>query len=212
MTSITTSSPANPWLKYQVRVSPIDLPTAKIETFTVNDDQVRFFNLREHFNGFPSRLRPGTYTRLYVNSELVMSDTPDEIQAHLEPIRRATGTCLVNGLGLGVVIQGMLEKPAVERVYVVEKNPDVATYVGYHYLKKYGMDRLQIIIADALTYRPPKGQHYQVVWHDIWPDICTDNLPQYTTLLRRYGRRCDWQGAWQHGFLKRHKRREQRYV
>ena len=50
--------------------------------------------------------------------------------------------------------------------------------------------------ADALEYKPPRGEQYDVVWHDIWPNICTDNLPEMHKLHRKYGRRCNWQGSW----------------
>ena len=56
--------------------------------------------------------------------------------------------------------------------------------------------RLVIIEADAFTWKWPRGMHYNVVWHDVWDDICADNYPEMMKLLERYHRRCDWQGCW----------------
>jgi hypothetical protein len=46
------------------------------------------------------------------------------------------------------------------------------------------------------------------VWHDIWLDLCTDNLEGMGKLHRKYGRRTDWQGSWEKDRLLSHRRRE----
>jgi spermidine synthase len=135
-----------------------------------------------------------------------MSDTVDEIRDHLGPIRRATGKCLVNGLGLGMVLQGMLNKPEVEHVTAIEISPDVIALVAPHYQERFG-DRLTIIQADALVWRPSKGTRFNVVWHDIWDDMSEDNLPDMHKLHRSYGRRCDWQGSWGRDIIEANHRR-----
>lgn len=89
----------------------------------------------------------------------------------------------------------MLDKPAVDKVTVIEISPDVITLVG-SYLKEHFGARLEIIEADAFTWQPPRGVRYGAVWHDIWDNICSDNLPEMHKLHRKYGRRTDWQGSW----------------
>ena len=59
--------------------------------------------------------------------------------------------------------------------------------------------RVQIIHDDALVWKPPKNTRYNAIWHDIWDNICADNLPQMHKLHRKYGRRTDWQGSWCRG-------------
>ena len=46
--------------------------------------------------------------------------------------------------------------------------------------------RIKIINEDAFEFKPPKDKRYDFVWHDIWDDICTDNLPEMTKLHRKY--------------------------
>jgi spermidine synthase len=152
-------------------------------------------------------MKPGWYTRLTRNGSIIMSDTPDEIRDHWDVIRRANGRVLINGLGLGVVLNACLSKVlsddgtsagremAVEHATVVEKNQDVIDLVGSYYEDRFG-DRLTIVHADALEWKAPRGERYNVVWHDIWDDICADNLDSMKKLHRKYGRRCDWQGSW----------------
>jgi hypothetical protein len=72
----------------------------------------------------------------------------------------------------------------------------------------YG-DRVEIIQADAFSWKPPKNIRYGMVWHDIWPNICGDNYPEMKTLHRRYGRKADWQGSWCKGLTKRHHQGEE---
>lgn len=145
-------------------------------------------------------ITPGTYTMLQHAHETVMSDTPAEIRDHLEAIKEAAnlpagGKVLINGLGLGMVLNAMLiENPALD-ITVIEQAPEVAELVWPHYTAIYG-DRIRLVQADALTWRPPKGTRYGVVWHDIWSYITRDNLPEMKLLHRAYGRRTDWQGSW----------------
>lgn len=140
---------------------------------------------------------PGTYAQLTHRGRIIMSDTPAEMRDHGEPVRRATGSVLINGLGLGMVLGAILAKPSVTDVTVVELAPEVIRLVG----PTYADPRLTIVCADAFDWQPPKGKRYDCVWHDIWPDICLDNLAEMTRLHRKYGRRCDWQGSWCRGEL-----------
>jgi spermidine synthase len=129
-----------------------------------------------------------------------MSDTPDERRDHLSAIREAKGHVLLNGLGLGCVLQSCLEKEGVTKVTVVEKEEDVIALVAPHYQERYG-DRLEVVHADAFEYKPPKGVRYGMVWHDIWPNMCADNLPEMHRLHRKYGRRTEWQGSWGRAYI-----------
>lgn len=138
---------------------------------------------------------PGTYTRLMHNNTVVMSDTPAERADHYAAVRYATGHVLINGLGLGMVLLNCMVKPEVERATVIEYSQDVIALVAPHYKEKFG-DKIEIIHADALEWKPPKGVRYGMVWHDIWTYICTDNYDDMKLLHRRYGRKADWQGSW----------------
>jgi hypothetical protein len=172
----------------------------KIDHFTVTG---------EEFQGFIQRtVPPGTYTRLTRNGTLVMSDTPDEMNDHLPIVNHATGSVLINGLGLGMVLKNILLKKEVIDVTVIELDQDLIDLVGPY----YGLvdHRVTIIRADALTFKPPKGKRYNAVWHDIWDDICTENLEAMKYLHRKYGRRSDWQGSWCRGLCEQQLKKEQK--
>lgn len=172
----------------------------RVERFDVGEHDLG--RLSFAMDGRP--IPPGTYTRLMRGGHLVMSDTPAEVCDHYEAIRRATGRVLVHGLGIGMVLKAVLEKPDVTHVDVVEKSPDVIALVAPHYADP----RVNVIEGDALTYKFPKGMKWDIAWHDIWDDMCEDDLPEMARLKRRYGRRVKWQGCWgQEHILYRRNRR-----
>jgi hypothetical protein len=168
-----------------------------VERFTVSPDDEKFGRLRAaiSFSSWGRFVPAGIYTRLTRNGAVIMSDTPDEIRDHSEAVYRAHGNILLNGLGLGVVLDLCLQKPEVGLATVVEKSPEVIDLVGKYFQDKYRR-RLVIWNEDALTHKPHKGIRYDMVWHDIWDDLCADNLEDMKKLHRKYGRISDWQGSW----------------
>lgn len=178
-------------------IEAVQIPEGKrglwaIERFVVTEDDARKTSLRAAIKG-RGYVPAGSYTQLrHDRRGIVMSDTPDEKRDHIEAVVNAKGHVLINGLGIGMVLNAMLRRPAVERVTVIEIDPDVVSLVS----PAYADPRVEIITADAFEYRPPKGVRYGAVWHDIWDMICGDNLPEMTRLKRKYGRRTGWQGCW----------------
>ncbi len=181
--------------KYKIDVPEGSNGAWRIERFTVTEENEQFGILRAMATGRGRYAPAGNYTRLMRNGTLVMSDTPDEIGDHMAAISMAKGEVLVNGLGLGICVAAMLEKPEVEHVTVVEIAPEVIGLVG-PWLKQGYDEQVDFVLADALTWKAPTNKRYDVVWHDIWDSICTDNLEEMKTLHRKYGRRCNWQGSW----------------
>lgn len=187
--------------KYQVSVPEDRSGEWRVERFAVSPEQASLERVRA-FNNYGRCVPEGTYTGLYKRNVIVMSDTPDEIRDHIEPIYRAKGQCLVNGLGLGVVVRAMLTKSDVDHVTVVEISGDVINLVVPHLPCA---DKLTIIHADCFEFKPQPNSRWDAVWHDIWNHLCKDNLPEMHRLHRKYGRRCDWQGSWSRAHIEQWK-------
>jgi len=192
----------------------IDVPDGvsgdwKVETFEITEEKAKFENMRASFSpGGASRwVEAGVYKKLTRKGQCIMSNTRAEIDDHMDFISRATGSILINGLGLGVALTEILKKPNVHNVTIIELSPDVIKLSGPTYLKD---ERVQIIEADAFAYQPPKGMRYDVCFHDIWDNICADNLPEMAKLHRKYGKRCDWQGSWAKDMCQYHASQEKR--
>jgi hypothetical protein len=151
----------------------------------------RFRSKTKRFGWGPSAR---TFTRLvHADRGIIMSDTPYEMRDHREAALRAHGSCLINGLGLGMILAAVLRKPDVTDVTVVEAEADVIALVG----PTYDSDpRLTMVHADAFAYHPPPGRRYAWVFHDVWDRISAKNLASMAALLRKFEPIADWQGCW----------------
>lgn len=180
---------------------PQKLGTAEIKIITVSKEDSSFTHISamKYGRGF---VPPGKYAQLLVNGAMWMSDTPDEIRNARIPLACATGRVLINGLGLGCVLAGLLSKESVTHIDVVEINPDVMTLVGPYFKDP----RVKFHLADAFTIQWRKGVSWDYAWHDIWLNICGDNASEMTRLRRKYARRVDGQSCWCENETRRHNR------
>lgn len=146
---------------------------------------------------------PGSsITCLYLAGRLWMSDTPAERRDHMPAIIKAgqlsARRALVNGLGIGMIVAGLLDVPTIEHIDVVEIDKDVINLVGGH-VERLAADAgktVNIHHDDAYTIAWPAGTVWDIAWSDIWESACTDNLLDMSRLSRRYSRRVRWHGHW----------------
>lgn len=188
----------------------------KIERFTITKEAADSFNLGQVMSSAgsgigPRTVDPGTYVRLrHKDRGVVMSNTRAEMRDHIEPWQKAKGECLIMGLGLGMISLACLRKPEVTKVTVIERDPYVINLVAPTLIYHYG-DKINVIPADALEWKPPKDVRYGMVWHDIWDAISEENKPEMSKLHRRFGRRTDWQGSWGKWQIEQMMRRDREY-
>lgn len=188
----------------------IDVPDGtsgewKIETKKVEERELsQVLSMMKTGRGVPG----GIYKILKRGGTTVMSNTPDEIRDFMNFVDRAVGSVLVNGLGLGVLLKALLNKTEITEVVVIEKSTDVIKLVGEHYTKD---PRVTIINADAFEYTPPKNKRFNAAWHDIWDNICSDNLEEMKRLHRKYGKKADYQESWCRYQCERQARQDRRY-
>jgi hypothetical protein len=146
----------------------------------------------------------GTYTSLHCMTEstmhligeLIMHDVPHELKTHLNFMLRARGRVLINGLGLGCVVRGVLKNPEVTHVTVIERSRDVLKLVQ-PYMPKTG--RLIIIKADALRYAEETKEKFDCAWNDLWNDEDKEERALaliHADLMVKLRRKVQFQGAW----------------
>lgn len=153
--------------------------------------EVDHFEIEQTWAQFRPRekIRPGKYARLRINGVTMMSDTQMEQRTCMGAIWHATGDVLVVGLGIGMILPPILEKPEVRTVTVFEKNPDVIGLVEPPLRGALGAlgEKLKVIEADAFTVRSQEaGGPFDFIWLDIWPDSTAGNLPEIRILRRRF--------------------------
>lgn len=124
--------------------------------------------------------------------EVVMEDSPQELRRHLPILLEAHGRVLVTGLGLGCVVRGLLAKPEVEHVDVVETSLTVLGWMS----PEFGTDpRVTLHYGDALSYDWPAGTRWDFAWHDLHHDegkLCDLHI----SAMKRYLDMADRQGVW----------------
>jgi hypothetical protein len=192
-----------PWKSIYPRAFSVNVPDGSsgpwsVTSYEVSKEAETFGQLRAAFSSARGRYVPaGTYKGLYRNGSLIMSNTPDEIHDCSYLFYKTSGRVLINGLGLGVVLDVILNKvnqddtPAVTEVIIIELSQDVINLVAPTFSKD---PRVTIIQADAYEYKPTG--RFNAVWHDIFDDITSENLPGMHKLHRKYCKKTDWQGSW----------------
>lgn len=129
------------------------------------------------------------------HGEIVMDDSLPELRRHLPIWMKARGRVLKTGLGLGCVVRGLLIKPEVEHIDVVEIDQAIIEYCGQEFI---GNPRVTIHHADAHTWNFSQGK-WDYIWHDIHDNAEAEHLTlQHAKLLCRYlpETPLSRQGAW----------------
>lgn len=188
---------------------------AKVEHFKVTQQESDFTRMRSAFGRRDEYVPAGDYVRLYVGHTLMMTDTEMERSSNTNVVNAAKGDVLIAGLGVGMILVPILRKADVKTVTVVEKFQDVVDLVDPAVRKAVSeaeAKKLSVVTADVFTWEPPKGQKWDCIYFDIWPNICVDNLEEMARLHRRFARRKrtkeSWMESWKRGYLQAMKGRE----
>ncbi len=163
----------------------------ELKKLSVTKEGAKAHNIRELFNGRNRFIYAGEFWGLFRNGNVIMSNTPAEINDHLPFIHKACGRVLVGGLGLGMVLKCLLEKESVTHVTVIEKSPDVIKLIASSFTSD---PRVEIINSDVFEYKPT--EKFDCAWFDIWDVISGMEYPQMKRLHRKYGRFVGWSDSW----------------
>jgi len=212
------------WAKYKVDVPEGVSGVWRVERFTVTEEDERAGRLRACNPSSRGRYTPaGEYTGLFYgkpstfSTGVIMSDTPDEMRDHLGFIGAASGRVLISGLGLGMVTQAVLRNDKVTHCTVVEVSRDVIRLVGPT-VRAIAAERpdvqFALVCGDAYTWNPSEAvqahrvpswvdEPYDIAWHDIWPDICEDNIQDFGRIRAHWRDWClpERQHCWSEAML-----------
>lgn len=170
-------------------IQPARMGEFVIEHFELTQEKVVFEQVLRP--GIYTRfLEPGRYVRLAKGGEIMMTDTGYERFSNLAVVKAAHGNVLIAGLGIGMILLPILNKPDVESVVVVEKERDVCNLVLpqlQEYLDFAVFRKLHVEVADIFAYRTEMT--WDTVYFDIWNTIDGAHYQQMKKLRYRYGRR-----------------------
>ena len=141
------------------------LKDGKTGDFELSHFEIEENNLYAMFHGIPC----GKFVRLLHNGSVVMSDTDMEKRTNANFVRNAHGNVLIGGLGIGLILLAIQDKPEVEKIVVVEKHREVIDLVKDQ-LPLNG--KVEVVNADVWEYTPE--EKFNTIYMDIWNYINTD--------------------------------------
>jgi hypothetical protein len=113
-----------------------------------------------------------------------MSLSPVEIESLAPHVARMRGHVVIAGLGVGLALYNALLRPAVRRVTVLERDPEVIVLFGA--ISGSGWprsDRFSIEEVDARQWRSPEPVDY--LYADIWDKIGAPQAAADTRIMCR---------------------------
>lgn len=118
--------------------------------------------------------------------DVVMSDAEFEKITNRDFMRIATGNILIAGLGIGMILAPLLKDKSVKKITVVEKEKDIIKLI-YDKIKKHDKtNKLELIHSDIFDLDLPKEQKFDVIYFDIWDNVCGDNYEQMKNLKKKF--------------------------
>ena len=122
-----------------------------------------------------------SYPVVLENGREWMLVTPNEVETIRPAVRSARGRVVTFGLGLGYFPFMASEKPDVERIVVVEKDPAVIRLFRQYILPQFRYpEKIELVNDDAFEYmeKTMPGCSFDYAYADIWHDA-GDGLPFY---------------------------------
>lgn len=191
---------------------PVSVPESqsgkwKIVTRKVDEMEALLDSFSKVQQGVPEFVvSPGEYKVLVGPMGVMMSNTQLEYRTNAPIIEKAHGHVMIAGLGLGMILRPIAEKPEVKSITVLEKEPDVERMVADHYADLVASGKLRIRLANVFHWRPDR--QFDFVYHDIWPDVGPKNLKAFEVLRKKYAPFAKEQHFWAEDLCLRMKQQE----
>lgn len=190
------------WPKMSEILEPRQGSEFSIVHYELSENGIRFEKLRDAINARreSNGQEPGIVVQLRNEyGSIMMSDTEMEKRTNTSFVYEANGDVLIGGLGLGMVLLAVQAKEEVNSVTVIEIEQEIISLVAPQLPLN---EKVTIIRGDIFEWYPPKGILYDVIYFDIWNNICADDYGGMTTLHRRFGKRLNrsnrdcWMSSW----------------
>lgn len=171
--------------------------------FTVTEEEVINAKRFDRYGEYRDFI-PGEYVKLIdkkanIFENLVMSDTQMERATNLDLYNKANGHVLIGGLGIGMILLAIQDKPEVTKITVVEKYKEVIDLVGSQLPLN---EKVEIVHSDIFEYKPKRGSRFDTIYMDIWNTVSAKFWSEHMELSRKFNRRKNkvnpdsWSSSW----------------
>ena len=156
----------------------------------ITKEDVKTANLRAIFN--PQDIPPKIGTLMVLSrksssyNDVVMSDAEFEKITNREIVNVARGNVLIAGLGIGMILIPLLKDKEVKKITVVEKEKDLIDLIFPKIKKHDKSNKLEIIHSDIFDLDLSKEQKFDVIYFDIWDNVCGDFYEQMKNLKKKF--------------------------
>lgn len=126
---------------------------------------------------------PFLYPCLLKNDSIWMSVTPFEIETMKDPIEKAHDSVLTLGCGMGYFAFMASQKPNVNAVTIIEKDPRVINLFKQEIIPYFPFkEKINLVLDDGIEFLRKKDlSRFDYVFIDIYQTV-EDGLPMYETL------------------------------
>lgn len=150
---------------------------------SIGDFSISHFDVgRDDIRAMIEGIMPGKYVRLMHRGSVVMSNTAMEERTNNWFCRHAYGDVLIGGLGIGMIVLAIQDRPNVQSITILEKYQDVIDMVAPQLQFN---EKVNIVHADVFEWRPSKGQRFDCVYMDIWSYVNSDVYREEMMPLKR---------------------------
>lgn len=160
----------------------------QLEHFSVTETDVKWAMIKDRRGEFSDFL-PGVYVRLIDKNlkfeRVVMSDTQMERKTNMPLYVHANGHVLIGGLGIGMILMAIQNKPEVTRITVIEKYQEVIDLVASQLPLN---EKVEIVCADIFEWKPIKSVRFDTIYMDIWNVIRGELWEEHKKLTRKFNR------------------------
>ena len=194
-------------------IKPFKGDTFEVEHFKLSKEKVELEKMKSMFNGSYGEvhsLKAGAYIKLTNPSmhEIVMSDTPMELETNRLFVEEAKGVVLIGGLGLGIVLLAIQSKKEVKRVVIIEKEKELIEKIG----KQLPLNKkVELVHADIFEFKT--NEKFDTIYFDIWSHISSDNYEDMKLLHKKFRKNLNkegWMSSWRFEYCKELKYKENR--
>jgi len=133
--------------------------------------------------GYPPMHEGREVTILHIDNELWMSDSNMEIVSNQRFARKARGHVFVAGLGLGLVVQMLMQNYNIESITVMEVNQDVIDVVKPTL-------HPDVVVLKGDVWEPSEvleaQRQFDSLYFDVWSASGGDNHDEFKELRALY--------------------------